>query len=848
MNQSPHRSVAPVDRWRLHLLDGSAPVPDRVREALAGGLEVTVPTSVHAALIGAGLIRDITVDGSEADDAWIARQRWAYRTTVTAPAPAPAPAAAGERLRLVFHGIDTLGRVLVNGTERATVADMFRRHELDLTADLAQGPADVVVELAAALAAAERAEAADPLPRPDIYELPYNQVRKMACSFGWDWGPVTVTAGLWRPVELESWVTRLVDVRVDAGWSGGADEPGGARLRIGAAAEGAPGAVAVRVRVTPVDAGGDGEPLFAAELPLVGGSTALDTGLPTALPWQPVGVGAQPRYDVELTLVDGVGRALDTARRRAGFRRVELVQRPDEHGVSCELHVNGVRVWVRGLNWIPDDTFPERITADRLATRIGQAVDAGANLLRVWGGGTYESDDFYDVCDALGVLVWQDFLFACAAYPEDDATVAEVTAEAREAVVRLRHRASLVLWCGCNENLWGHEDWGWKDVLGDRPWGARYYDELLPAVVAELDGTRPYVPGSPFSPAGTLLGDLHPNDDRAGSTHFWETWNRLDYTAFEGYTSRFVAEFGWQAPASWPTLARAIGAGPAAPLLADDDRLAVHQKAGGGRELLRTAVARHLPPATDGPGWYVAAQLVQARAVRTSVPHFRSLHDVCSGTIWWQLNDCWPAVSWSLVDVAGRRKLAWYAVRDAFAPRLAVLGAGEGSGDGGGPVLTLVNDTPDAWTPQVALHAWTPAGAVRELVAPAVPTVPPHGHVVLPVPPPGVDADVVVADVDGVRTARWLRPDLELSPPAPTLTTAVTATGPDAVEVAVTTDVLVRDLCLVAELAVPDAVVDTQLVTLLPGESATFRVTGPDADLLTADRVADLLFHDARLR
>jgi beta-mannosidase len=355
------------------------------------------------------------------------------------------------------------------------------------------------------------------------------------------------------------------------------------------------------------------------------------------------------------------------------------------------------------------------------------------------------------------------------------------------------------------------------------------------------------VPGSPFSPAGTALvgqdgepaGELHPNDERVGSTHFWETWNRLDYTAFEGYTSRFVAEFGWQAPASWPTLVRAIGAEPGA----DDERLAVHQKAGNGRELLRTAIARHLPAPADGPGWYVAGQLVQARAVTASVPHFRSLHDICSGTIWWQHNDCWPAVSWSIVDVAGRRKLAWYAVRSAFAPRISVLG-----GSAQAPWLTLVNDTATAWAPRIRLRTWHRDGSVHDLPAPPAGQVTANGHLVLPLPALGTDADLLVADVDDVRTTRWLRPDLELAPPTPTLGVDVVPAGADGVTVRVASDVLVRDLCLVAELVAPDAVVDRQLVTLLPGEATTFTVTGPGAGRLDAARVVELLHHDARLR
>ncbi len=303
--------------------------------------------------------------------------------------------------------------------------------------------------------------------------------------------------------------------------------------------------------------------------------------------WWPIGRGEQPRYDIDVTLSAG-GAVLDVAQRRVGFRHVALdvTPDPDGHGAAFVFVVNGERIWIRGFNWIPDDCFPARVDRARLAARIDEAVAANANLLRVWGGGVYESDDFYDECDRRGVLVWQDFAFACAAYPEE-LLGAEVRAEAIDNVTRLMSHPSLLLWCANNENLLGYAEWGWREVLGDRPWGEGFYRSLLPGVVAELDPHRPFIDGSPTS----LDPAIHPNDDRFGAVHLWDVWNEHDYEHYRTHTPRFVTEFGFQAPATYPTLRRALAGRP---LDRADPALAHHQKALRGRGQARALARRAL--------------------------------------------------------------------------------------------------------------------------------------------------------------------------------------------------------------------------------------------------------------
>ncbi len=826
----PGRRTHQVTDWSVTVVPAST--IDSVPAALESGpaLAAQVPGCVHTDLQRHGLIGDIAVDATEQDLAWVHEHGWRYTTRIDADL------SRGRRATLEFGGLDTIATVTVNGVRRLSAVDMHRRFELDVTEDLRTGPAEVEVEFAPVTGRIADAERADPLPHPDMYPFAYNQIRKMACSFGWDWGPVTITAGIWRPVLLHSWTGgRLADVRVVASPADGDhDSLLTATVTVEEALAHAAAELVVRA------SGPDG-PVGDSRTPITDGTATLDLPVPGARLWWPTGYGEQPLYDVVLELRDAEGALLDTTTRRVGFRTVEVRETPDEAGSGSgfTLTVNGLPVWVRGLNWIPDDPFPQRLSAERLRTRVQQAVDAGTNLLRVWGGGIFESEDFYDAADELGVLVWQDFLFACAAYPEDDATIEQVTAEIRDNVARLRHRASLVLWSGGNECLWGFEDWDWKRHLDGRPWGARYYYEIIPGLLEELDGTRPYIPGSPFS-----HGSAHPNSEDSGVSHIWDVWNEIDYVHYEDKRPRFVSEFGYQAPASWPTLLTAVGAED---LEAADPRLDENQKAESGHAKLNAGLLRHfsrLP--SDGRTWYYATQLLQARAVSVGVGHLRSLHDRCSGAIWWQHNDCWPSISWALVDVCGRRKLGWYALRSVFVARFAVFGGGRDDAR-----LTLVNDTAAPWRATVELRTAAADGSTRTGTTARV-EVPAHAHVVMPVAGvlgrPGLDVDLLVADVDGVRSTRWLSGDLELKLPEGDPTVAVSPDGADAVLVTATAGTLLRDLCLLAEVVAPDAQVDRQLLTLLPGETATFRVTGPGVTGVTASAWANLLWHDARVR
>ena len=547
--------------------------------------------------------------------------------------------------------------------------------------------------------------------------------------------------------------------------------------------------------------------------------------------WWPVGYGAQPLYSLTLRLVSGEGDAkvvLDEWQRRVGFRTVRLDTTADVTGSAFTFVVNEQPLFVRGVNWIPDDPFPSRVTSERYRERLRQAVDANVSMLRVWGGGIYEDDAFYDACDELGVLVWQDFLFACAAYPEH-LLAGEVEAEARENVERLMTHPSLALWNGNNENIWGYFDWQWQPVLQGRSWGAGFYFDVLPRVVNDIDPDRPYWPGSPYS--GSM--SVAPNADAHGCIHEWSVWNELDHSRYRDRTPRFVAEFGWQAPPTWATLRASISDDPIAPA---SPGMMHHQKALDGNGKLERGLAHHIDIPTDFDAWLWATQLNQARAVRTGVEHFRSLRGTCMGTIWWQLNDCWPVTSWAVVDGAGRRKPAWFALRDAYTPRLLTI-----QPRGSELVLFAINDSAGVWPVDGAVTRWSFGGtAIAEAetsleVAPwsicawSVPA-----DVARPGEPTG---EVLRAAAGGASAWWWFATDRDLRYPAPTLRVEpIEPATPGTLQVAVTARTLVRDLAVMVDRVDPSLMIDRQLVSLLPGDQVTFEIESSDGELVSPER------------
>jgi beta-mannosidase len=580
---------------------------------------------------------------------------------------------------------------------------MFRTWRWDVTHRLRPGPNELTVVFRSAVRRGAELDARRHLisANDQLPGAPY--LRKAPCHFGWDWGPKLPNIGFWQGVHLEGWSTaRLENVRIEQVVERPLERAversvERARGRISASVEiertSDANSAAIEAVLRVVHPNGRIEAVRSVVGPnLSVADLAVEIGEPEL--WWPNGFGSQPLYRVEVELVAGGGRILDGRSFQVGLRNLELRREPDEWGESFGFAVNGVPVFAKGSNWIPADSFPARVTPERLESLLGAAADANHNMVRVWGGGYYETEAFYDACDRLGILVWQDFMFACSIYPlGDENFLAGVAAEVAEQVRRLRHRACLALWCGNNEMERGWASWGW-----DRPENAdlkaaylRFFGETLPAWVAAEDGSTPYWPSSPSS--GRPL--VEPIGGRSGDEHEWVVWHGLaPFAAYGREVYRFVSEFGFESLPAAATV-EAFAPDPAdwnlgSPLLDHHQRCA----SGNARILFYLAQQFRLP--RDFEGLVYLSQVLQAEALRVGVEHWRRERDRCRGTLYWQLNDCWPVSSWSSIDYFGRWKALHYATRRFYAP---VLLSTQVEGDAA--TLSLTNDLPATWSGEV---------------------------------------------------------------------------------------------------------------------------------------------------
>ncbi|WP_416903623.1 glycoside hydrolase family 2 protein [Micromonospora echinospora] len=790
-------------RWTWTVdTDGRSPVPDLAVPLVGRAIEAQVPGAIHLDLLAADLIPDPLVDQNENEVSWVSRCDWRLGRTFAA-------ALGAERIDLVLDGVDTVASVAVNGRTVGSTRNMHRSFRFDITAVTAETNT-VDVRFTSAYTEAEHWERVLGA-RPSAYPQPFAFIRKMASSFGWDWGPTLPGCGLWREVRVETWSTaRIAAVRPLVAVY---EETGILTAHIDLERTGSGATLPLHLEVEIA-----GQAVHA-EVPPGEDSATVVVAVPDVRRWYPRGLGEPHLYPVAVSLWSGKEQ-LDEHCTRVGFRTVAVDRAPDAQGTPFVVTVNGRPLFVKGVNWIPESVFPGAVTADRVRTRLVQAAEANVNLVRVWGGGVHESDAFYDACDELGLLVWQDFLFACAAYPEEEPIRSEVLAEARENVVRLSSHPSLAIWNGNNENLWMRLDKDWAaQPGGELTWGERYYLEWLPELLRQLDPTRPYTEGSPWS--GSWAHD--PNDTDHQTFHSWDAWNEDDYTVYRDSSPRFVSEFGWQGAAAWRTLRDAI---TDPELRVDADNVRHHQKAIDGHAKLARNLARHLPPTSDFDRWHLQTQWMQVEAVRTGVLHWRASWPRTTGIIVWQLNDLWPVTSWSAIDSAGRCKPLYFALRDSYAPRVLTIEPGDGALE-----LCVVNDDEEAWDTTAYLARRGLDGVTAAQWSHPL-SVPPRSvtRVVLPsavAEPSDPGAEFLVATVDEERALWHFAPPGEARRHGTPLEATVTAvTG--GLDIGVRSDHLARDVLVQPDRIHPAATVDRGFTTVLPGETEIFRVRAPE--------------------
>lgn len=795
-------------------------------------IPATVPGCVHTDLLDQDLITDPYIGMNELESHWIGHCDWRYETTVSITPEL----LAEEYLEVVFEGLDTVATIEFNGQEIGQAESMHLRYRFDIKPHAQEGENTLRIHFRSPQRYAESMEAEAGV-RPNMGagsnpQLPHRMIRKMACNFGWDWGPQVLTCGVWRPAYIEAWSTaRLGDVRP---LITRADEVRAEiDCRVQSLRAGGTGGVTVSAEL--IDP--RGRSVVLAQQLVDGDHTSLALAVDTPQLWWPRGYGEQPLYDLKVRLTTQDGTVLDEKSHRIGLRTSAICTDPDPHaheglgqGETFHLRVNGKRVYCKGANWIPDDCFPHRVTPERYRQRIDQAAEANMNMLRVWGGGIYEDHSFYEYCDEVGMLVWQDFLLACSAYHEEEPFWSWFEAEARDNVARLSPHPSLVMWCGCNENIWATFDWSdaWRAIReeGELTWGLGYYLELFPKVVSELAPTTPYWPGSPYSSSM----DRHPNANEYGDVHIWDVWNgQGDYRNYLGHFPRFASEFGYQGPCTWPTLERSI---PESQRQWMSDAMQHHNKQEIGQQLALNRIADDFEGFSGdsdlGDIWFLAS-LNQCRALTLGCEWFRALSPWCSGALYWQLNDCWPVTSWAAIDGDGRRKLMWYATREFFRDRLvSVLPAAVSPREEplGAMAVYLHNDTDEAWSDRVRVGRYHVDGRLLDEADFKVEVASRGTQKITLDTSWTTDAgELIVAEASGNRGWWFFGHDRDTPYAQPDFRTRLERDG-DVVRFTVLADVVVRDLCVLVDRLSPEARTDRQVVNLLPGESVTFTITG----------------------
>ena len=637
-------------------------VPDG---ASSGGewLPATVPGDVYLDLLANKRIPDPFYRDDESKLQWIEQASWEYQDTFDVTAALLARA----NVDLVFDGVDAAAEVYLNDVHVLSANNMFRVWRVPVKDHLHAGKNVLRVEFASPIQAAEKVAATDPW-QAKTHTEPKTYIRKAAYEYGWDWGPRFVTSGIWRPARLEAWdkvriadfAIRQRDVSKDVAHID-------AQVELQAAGAG-PATVTVTYNES-------GKPVVAtAKAELHAGENEIDVPIEIRQPklWYPAGYGNQPIYEFTAQVSAGAAKA-DERNVKAGLRSVVLDRHLDKWGRSFQFVVNGIPVFGKGADVIPFDSFPNRVTTADYRRILQSARDANMNMIRHWGGGYYESDEFYSICDELGIMIWQDFMFGNDWQPGTYAFKQNVEAEAEDQVRRLRNHPSIVIWSGNNETEaafgWG-DRWKlpadvrlqmWQDYL-------TVFSGILNRVVERLDSETPYWPSSPSSDYEETTAN-YGRGYQSGDAHIWDVWHgRVPFSTYETHHARFVTEYGFQSFPEMDTIKAFTD---------PEDRkniftpvMLVHQKNNEGNSIIHDYLLKDYPEPKDFPSFLYVSQVLQAEGIKIGAEHMRRSMPETMGSLFWQLNDCWPVASWSSIDYYGRWKALQYYARRFYAPIL----------------------------------------------------------------------------------------------------------------------------------------------------------------------------------
>ncbi|NML73671.1 glycoside hydrolase family 2 protein [Rhizobium sp. S-51] len=648
---------------------------------------IRLPGDVHSALQAAGIIPDPYFGRNEEAVQWVAEHDWTLERSFFLDH-------ADGSFYLDVDYLDTVAVVFVNDVPVLSADNCFRRYRPDVSAALQPGENRIRILLHSSIVAGAERQARQP------FFVPYstanspiangNMLRKPQCHFGWDWNIAIAPLGLYGTIALKQLdparIEHLETEQVH-------HDDGSVDLHVRLTLH------AFEPSVVPVHFEFDGQ-RERLDCGIAAGQTVISHVFTVEKPrlWWPAGSGEQALYTLSAEIPG------ETLTRQIGLRTVTLITDPDEAGARFAFRVNGREIFCRGANWIPADALFSRTSQARTGDLLRSAAAAHMNMIRVWGGGFYEADWFYDLCDELGLMVWQDFMFACNLYPCSEDFLANVAQEVDYQVRRLSSHPSIALWCGDNE-LVGALTW-FKESRDNRDRYLVAYDRLNRVIEQGVRKAHPQGIWWPSSPASGYLdyGDAW-HADGSGDMHYWSVWHEnKSFANYRTVKPRFCSEFGFQSYTSMPVIETFAEKGDlniASPVIE------LHQKNAGGNERIAATMFRYFRFPKDFANFVYLSQIQQGLAIKTAVDYWRSLKPHCMGTLYWQLNDTWPVASWSSLDYGGSWKALHYMARRFFQPVNVVAIPSE---DGSSIALSLVNDTTDAVTVEVELFALAPSG------------------------------------------------------------------------------------------------------------------------------------------
>jgi beta-mannosidase len=629
-------------------------------------LPATVPGTVHTDLIANNKIEDPFYRLNEHDLQWIDKVDWEYKTTFTVDKTL----LQKDKIELDFKGLDTYADVFVNGKKVLEADNMFREWKANVKKALKVGVNELHIVL--------RSPITEGIKKYDTqgFVIPVSEndqaingevedgkmvsvyTRKAGYHFGWDWGPRLVTSGIWRPVTLNAWdAADILNLQIVQNNVAEKEATFTSVFEIDAVKNG----------IATLSIKNDSILLASAIFELKKGIAkySVDFKIKNPQLWWAVGLGEPHLYNISGEL-DIEGRKV-TENTRIGIRTLELIRDKDDHGTSFYFKLNGHPVFMKGANYIPNDVFLPRVSEENYRTVVETAKLSNNNMLRIWGGGVYEEDIFYDLCDENGILVWQDFMFACAMFPGDEAFLENVKHEAIDNVKRLRNHPSIALWCGNNEILAAWEGWGWKQKEeaksqenADKIWQA-YVDifhKTLPDVVEELDPQRSYWGSSPSSGMGV------PADLVNGDEHYWGVWwGKEPFETYATHLPRFMSEYGFQ---SFPEIATVRKYALPEDYDIFSEVMKSHQRSSIGNGTIEYYMLKEYKRPKDFESFLYVNHVLQAEGIKFGLEGHRRAMPFNMGSLYWQINDCWPVASWSSTDYYQNWKALQYYVKKGF--------------------------------------------------------------------------------------------------------------------------------------------------------------------------------------